>query len=612
MMKKLDKRLISLLTFLFILILFGYFFIVRQALAVKKEGEKLLPLAKKIKADLLKNDFDQLEKDYKNFQNQYQIFQQKAKSLYWLSFIVYGADFKNVVEAGSNYLRAGQLTIESIKPYADLIGFKKGEASFVERSAEDRLQTAIITLDKMLNRIDEISQYIKQGENHLNKINFNRYPKRIGKLVVRDRLEKVIAEVKGVSELFVNAKPLIKNLPIIFGLNKEKTYLILFQNDKELRATGGFLTSYAVFKVKDAKIKIEKSEDIYDLDNSISYHPQAPREILTYHLGVNKFYLRDSNLSPDFPSSIKLFEELYKKSSKRENYNGIITIDTKILVDLLKIFGDTEVDGIVFSAKTDKRCDCPSAIYTLFDIVDRPTPYLRENRKGILGRLMYVLFYKALGFSPSRYWGQLITQMLKNLEEKHILVYFSDQELQKAVEALNFAGRIRNYPSDYLHINNVNFAGAKSNMFVNEKIESETVKKGNKLYRKLTITFSNPYPHSDCNLERGGLCLNATLRNWIRIYVPQGSKLLSFNGSEKKIEVYEDLGKTVFEGFFRVTPLGLAKVIIEYELPEKIGFDNYSLLIQKQPGTKDQQLVVKIDGQTIYKGLFNKDLELKR
>lgn len=611
MMKKSDKRLISLII-LFVLILFGYFFIGRPAVAIKKEGEKLLPLAKKIKADLLKNDFDQLEKDYKNLQSQYQIFQQKAKSLYWLSFIAYGADFKNAVEAGSDYLRAGQLAIESIKPYADLIGFKKGEASFVEKSAEDRLQTAIITLDKMLNRVDEISQNINQGENHLNKINFNRYPKRIGKLVVRDRLEKVVTEVKSVSELFVSAKPLIKNLPTIFGLNQEKTYLILFQNDKELRATGGFLTSYAIFKVKDAKIKIEKSEDIYDLDNSISNHPEAPREILTYHQGVNRFYIRDSNLSPDFPSSIELFEKLYQKSSKKVKYDGIITIDTYVLVDLLKIFGDTEVDGKIFSAKIDKRCDCPSAIYTLFDIVDRPTPYLRENRKGILGRLMYVLFYKALGFSPSRYWGQLISQMLKDLEEKHILVYFNDQELQKAVEALNFAGRIRDYPSDYLHINNVNFAGAKSNMFVNEKIESETAKKGEKLYRKLTITFRNPYPHSDCNLERGGLCLNATLRNWIRIYVPQGSKLLSFKGSEKKVEVYEDLGKTVFEGFLRVTPLGMAKVIVEYELPPKISFNNYSFLIQKQPGTKEQELVVKIDNQTIYKGLFNKDLELKR
>ena len=611
MIRKKRLKIKFFFIFLLFLLISSYFFLVRPGMKIKKEAEKLFPLAKKIKEDGMKNDIDQLEKDYFQFQHQFQLFHKQAKSLYWLSFIPYGADFKNGMEAGSNYIKVGQLVIESIKPYADLLGFKKGEGSFIEKSAEERLQTALYTLEKMMGKIDEISFYINQGENYLNKINFNYYPKKIGRLVIRDKIERPVMEIKSLSQLFVNAKPLVKNLPTIFGLNNEKIYLILFQNDKELRATGGFLTSYAIFKIKDGKIKIEKSEDIYDLDNSISSHPSAPREILSYHINVNKLYIRDSNLSPDFPTSIKLFEELYKKSSKRIDYDGIIAIDTKILVDLLEIFGDTEVEGIIFSSQIDKRCDCPQAIYTLFDIVDRPTPYLRENRKGILGRLMYVLFYKAIGFSPSKYWGQLVNQMIKNLEEKHILVYFVDGTLQKSIEALNYAGKIRPYQGDYLHINNVNFAGAKSNMFVNEKIESETYKKGEFLYRKVTITFTNPYPHSDCNLERGGLCLNATLRNWIRIYVPQGSKLISFKGSEKKIQIYEDLGKTVFEGFVRITPLGMAKVIVEYQLPEKISLNNYSLLIQKQPGTKDQELFIKVEGKSIYQGVFNKDLEIK-
>lgn len=129
--------------------------------------------------------------------------------------------------------------------------------------------------------------------------------------------------------------------------------------------------------------------------------------------------------------------------------------------------------------------------------------------------------------------------MIENLQEKHILIYFTDDNLQRSVEQINFAGRINNFDDDYLHINNVNFAGAKSNLFVRENIILKI--KGNK--HQLSINFKNPYPHSDCNLERGGLCLNATLRNWIRIYVPKGSKLEKFEGSLKKVQIYEDLGK---------------------------------------------------------------------
>ena len=278
----------------------------------------------------------------------------------------------------------------------------------------------------------------------------------------------------------------------------------------------------------------------------------------------------------------------------------------------MEIFGDTEVRGVVFSSRIDKRCDCPQAIYKLFDIIDRPTPYIRENRKGILGDLTLALFYKAIGYSPSRYWGRLVNSMINNLYEKHILLYFEDKNLQKAVESLGFGGRIKNYKGDYLHINDVNFAGAKSNMFVRHYITSETRLEGDKVLRKLVIEYKNPYPHSDCNLERGGLCLNATLRNWLRVYVPKGAKLKNFVGSKKKVRVYEDLGKTVFEGFLTVSPKGKAVVKIEYELPRSIlGDGTYKLLIQKQPGTLGHNLKVTVDGKEVYKGKLLKDTEIK-
>jgi len=606
-MRRKNKKLLVIF-FVFILLGFlSYFFIIEPILAIKKEGERIIKKGQTLKEVLKKNDIDLLEKEFNSFKKEYQDFRKEAKKIYWLSFIPYMADFKNGVEGGDYFLKAGELIIASVKPYADLIGFKKGQASFVEKSAEERLQTAVVTLDKMLGNIDQISSYLHQGQIMIDKIDPNRYPKKLGNLVIRDRLANTKSEIDGFLNLFVNAKPILKKLPEIFGVDKEKTYLILFQNDKELRATGGFLTSYAIFKIKNGKMTIERSEDIYDLDNSISSHPPAPREIKTYHIGVSTFNIRDSNLSPDFPTSIKLFQSLYQKSSKKINYDGIIAVDTQVLVDLLKVFGDTEVDGIVFSAKTDSRCDCPSAIYKLFDIVDRPTPYLRENRKGILGRLMYTLFYKALGFSPSKYWGTLIQEMLKNLEQKHILVYFVNPTLQQAVEALNYAGKIRSFDGDYLHINNVNFAGAKSNLFVSEAIETKTEFKSNKILRTVTVVYTNPYPHSDCNLERGGLCLNATLRNWVRLYLPKDAYLVSFRGSEKKVVTYQDLGKKVVEGFLQVPTQGMAKIIVQYEIPRTNS--SYRLLIQKQPGTKDQKLKVVIGGKVVYDGVLDKDKE---
>ena len=610
--KRRKKKVLSFLSVL--LLIFGiltiYSYITYSNLSTK--GKILIASAKELKTAFSQNDIDLLNSKFQDFSKKYGDFKKSAQSLYWASFIPYVSDFKNGIEAGDYLIRAGQESIKAITPYADLIGFKKGQSSFVEKSAEDRLQTAILTLDKVLTKVDSISEDIKQAELRIEKIDAKRYPKKIGSREVGTRIENLKEQFTGLASLFVDAKPLVKKLPEIFGSDEEKTYLVLFQNDKELRATGGFLTAYAVFKIKSGKMTIQRSKDIYTLDNSISSHPSAPKEILTYHKDVNRFFIRDSNLSPDFPTSVELFNSLYKNSGEKVNYDGIIALDTKVLVDMLAIFGDTEARGIRFSAKEDKRCDCPQVIYTLLNEIDRPVGFIKEDRKGILGDLMYALFYKAIGFSPSKYWGTLIQEMFKNLQEKHVLVYFTNQDLQESVEKLNFAARIKNFDGDYLHVNNVNFAGAKANLFTSQSISSKTKLNDNgKITREVTVEFRNPYPHSDCNLERGGLCLNATLRNWIRFYVPKGSELISFDGSKKKVQTYDDLGKTVFEGYLEITPLGKAAVIVKYSLPPNIKSKDYEVLVQKQPGTYEDKLVVEVDGKKLYDGVLDVDNEIK-
>jgi hypothetical protein len=603
--RKRKKILQQLVIFLVVILVLGYFFVLRPIKNIQNKGNMVLASAKEVKAALAENNIDLLKAKVDSFSAQYQDFEKASKKIYWLAFIPYFADFKNGVEAGGYLTTAVKETIAAVSPYADLIGFKKGEESFVEKSAENRLQTAVLTLDKMLGKIDPIAENIHQAEIRIEKIDPKRYPKKLGKTLLQERILGLKEQFVGLASLFVDAKPLLKKLPEILGKNQEKTYLLLFQNDKELRATGGFLTAYAVFKIKDGKITIDRSADIYSLDNSISVHPPAPKEILAYHKDVSRFYIRDSNLSPDFPTSVKLFNSLYEKSSEKVKYDGIIALDSKILVDMLNIFGDTEAGGVRFSAKIDKRCDCPQVLYQLFDMVDRPVNYVKENRKGILGELMYALFYKAIGFSPSKYWGTLAQTMFKNLQEKHILLYFTDEDLQKAISKLNFSGEIREYEGDYLAVNNVNFAGAKSNLFVSMSLSSKT--KGKE--KEVTVSYRNPYPHSDCNLERGGLCLNAILRNWIRVYVPKGSKLISFEGSIKPVKTYDELGKTVFEGFLTVSPQGAAKVVIKYTLPAGIATRPY--LIQKQPGTYDNKLTVEIDGKKVFNGILDQDKEIK-
>lgn len=523
----------------------------------------------------------------------------------------YYNDAVHLISAGSYGLDASVIMVDSVKPYADVLGLK-GQGSFVSGSAENRIQTAVQTMGKITPNIDKIAVKLSQAKKEIDNVDPNRYPSLLVGKKIRENLDKA-KQLTDQGVMFVDeAKPLIKVLAEILGEPKEKKYLVLFQNDKELRPTGGFLTAYSIFRFDRGVVHVDTSSDIYTLDATISNKQVAPAPILKYLANVPRLNLRDTNLSPDFITSMKEFNKLYERSSGSK-VDGIIAVDTQTLVSAMNILGDVEADGTKFTTKIDPRCDCPQVIYMLEVFSDQPVQGTRENRKGIIGDLMYAIMEKAFSSSPKLYWGPLFQEMLKQTAQKHILFYSYNTDAQSGFESLNASGRIMKTEGDYLHINEANFGGAKSNMFVSEAVDQNyEVKSDGEITKTVTITYKNPYAPSDCNLERGNLCLNAVLRNWFRVYVPKGSQLISSLGSEAKVTSYDELDKTVFEGFLTVRPRGSAKFTLSYKLPFKLEKDSpLPLLIQKQPGTAGFTYTITAGGKSLEKFDLLTDKEFK-
>ena len=529
---------------------------------------------------------------------------------------MYIQDGSHAIKAGFAGLDAAENAVLALEPHADLLGLK-GKSKFVQGTADDRIQTAVKTMNALLPKVTAIAENVKVLQTELDTIDPMRYPENLKGVALRSQIQSAKDVIDNAATLFVNAQPFLMNLPKLLGEPTEKRYLVLFQNDKELRSTGGFLTAYAQFRLVHGKMILEKADDIYKLDAALKKEFKAPREILTFHKGVYTLHIRDSNLSPDFKLSMEKFEEMYNNTSGKEKIDGIWAVDTHVLVEALKILGPMYMNGKEFSADNDKRCDCPKAVYELEDYSTRPVGYIREDRKDVIGILLRDLLQKALGVSPSQYWGKLFQMLFSEINQKHVLAYFKDPAVQKSVESFNLAGRIMTSTEsasllkykegswDYLHLNNSNMAGAKSNLFVSEKITKDTtVEAGGKLTTKLTVEYKNPFKGSDCGLESGGLCLNAPLRNWVRVYVPKGSTLVESKGTQSpkdgkpvSMETYESLDKTVFEGFLIVNPLGTARLDVTYSSTLKDAGSEYKLLIQKQPGTDKQEYILRLNGK---------------
>ena len=542
--------------------------------------------------------------------------QKDLNSMSYLRFVPvanwYYSDATHLMNAGFHGLDAARVLIDSIKPYADVLGLK-GQGSFVGGTASQRIQTAVKTMGKITPRIDDISTDLNQARAEIDAVDPNHYPNFGPGAKVRTDLQKVKTLADQGTTFISDAKPLIKILPELLGDQQEKKYLVIFQNDKELRPTGGFITAYAIFRLDQGIVHVDNSSDIYTLDDTISNKPVAPKPILLYLPKVPQFNLRDSNLSPDFVNSMNTFMDMYKTAPGHTTVDGVIAVDTTALVAAMNILGDIQADGTTFTTKNDPRCDCPQVIYTLESYADQPVQGTRTNRKGIIGDLMYAIMNKAFSSSPKLYWGPLFQTMLTETSEKHILFYSFNQDAQSGLEALNASGRILPFEGDYLHINEANFGGAKSNLFVTEGVtQNYSVGSDGTITKTLTINYKNPYPPSDCNLERGNLCLNAVLRDWVRIYVPKGSQLGANQGSEVKMTSYDDLGKTVFDGFITVRPKGATTFTLTYTLPFKLASNStLPLLMQKQPGTNAPDYIIQVNGKQTDEFPLSTDKTLK-
>lgn len=578
--------------------------VVAQAQTVLKDAKQTYTTAKLGLGALKQQNVEDASSQLAAAKPQLAQTQKDLQAMGYLAFVpvanFYYGDATHLMNAASYGLNAGQILVDAIKPYADVLGLK-GQGSFVGGSAQDRIQKAVTTMSKVTPQIDQIGAQLSLMQKEVDAVDPNHYPALLGGKAIQDNLKALKLGVDEAGTFVTQAKPLIKVLPSLLGDPKDSKYLVIFQNDKELRPTGGFMTQYAIFRLDHGVIHVDASSDIYNLDATIARHPVAPRPILQYLPQVSVWNLRDTNLSPDFVTSMKDFMSLYQKSGGDQQINGIIAVDTNALVGAMDVLGDITVDGTTFSTKIDPRCKCPQVIYALEEQVDTPVNYIKSDRKAVVTDLMYAILQKAFSSSPKKYWGPLFQTMIAEVSQKHILFDIFNADAQSGLEALNAAGRIVPFDGDYLHVNDTNFGGAKSNLFLQESVtQSYDIKSDGTLTKTVTITYKNPFAPSDCNLERGGLCLNAVQRDWLRVYVPKGSKLLSSQGSEVKVTSSDDLGKTVFEGFLTIRPLGAATYTLSYELPFKLASDSIlPLMVQKQPGTDNQQYTVQVGSRQL-------------
>lgn len=381
------------------------------------------------------------------------------------------------------------------------------------------------------------------------------------------------------------SRPILELLPLIAGYPEEKTYLFLLQNNTEVRATGGFIGTYGILKIKDGQIVSFITDNVYNLDDpAMAYLAiDPPPPFLKYFPPTNRhWFLRDSNWFPSFDESARQAEWFYAHEGGKERLDGVVAITPDVLSSVLAIGGSVIIEGREFRA--DNATD-ELEFQVERGYYQRGLP--SSKRKEIIGALTAQILERAGNFSFEQ-WRQLLGALRERMSEKHILVYVNDPRLQDIARTLGVTGDIIQTDGDYVMVIDSNMLSQKTDAVMKKEIfYTLSVDEKERVIGTVKLTYINTEPPS---------WKTSTYNDWVRIYVPDESVFLEASGISKNelsglvepVEQSRDHGKTVFSVFFSVPPQTSRSLEIRYQLPKKIERamkeGAYSLYIQKQSG----------------------------
>ena len=506
----------------------------------------------------------------------------------------------NMAQAGKNVSRMGILAgeiMQTMDTVKNPLNKDNNSVSFLD---------ILKSTDKNLG---EILTLVSDTEEKLAKVNVDDIPE--SQRVQFVELRSKLPEIKIFISSFLESSKIMAD---VLGENGPRKYLFLFQNNQEMRATGGFIGTYGVLDIFNGRVRNFFIDGIYNPDGQLREKivPPAPIQKMSA-----TWSLHDSNWFPDFPKSAEKAAWFYEKTGG-PTVDGVITMTPNVMQKLLAITGPIEMADFGVTVDKDNFVETvQQEVEVDYDKeVNQPKKILAELAPKILDKI-----FNARSFSDMT---QTLKVLVESLNEKQILIYSKNYEVEKMLSEEGWSGEVLNAQKDYLSVINTNISGYKTDGVIDESIAHQAdIQADGSVVDTVTITRH----HNGGSLEKDWW--NKVNADYMRVYVPKGSQLLSATGQTREFNappldykklgfkwdaqvraeedsmrideesgtrVYEDGDKTVFANWAYVSPQETVVVTYKYLLPFKLDVnmtnkpaDTYSLLVQKQSGSRGSQ-----------------------
>ncbi len=245
-------------------------------------------------------------------------------------------------------------------------------------------------------------------------------------------LDKVQGKVALADEAVTRADAIVPRLPALLGADGQtRTYLLVAQNNSELRATGGFAGSWTSLNVTNGVITMGESLTLqhaanFPFDWSDEERAVFPMVSVDDPSGVN--------FTPDFSRAGARFAEAYQDNTGT-HVDGVVAVDPVFLQRLLSLVGGiTASDGTVVDGGNAAE-ELLSRVYWRYgEDADRQDAFFAE----VAG----LTFEKVMGGLGGLDVKRLLSVAEASVKDHRLLLWMPDGSDQRAVAELGLSGAV--------------------------------------------------------------------------------------------------------------------------------------------------------------------------
>lgn len=400
---------------------------------------------------------------------------------------------------------------------------------------------------------------------------------------MQNLLKGEINELRVARPYVLSASKIASRLPQLLGASGSKKYLVLLQNNMELRPTGGFIGSFAIATFDRGKLIDTEIMDVYAADGQLQGHVEPPAPIKK-HLGEANWYLRDSNWSPDFPPSAARAEWFLDKTINR-SVDGVVGINLETAKSLLKVIGDIEILDYGDTVNENNMYE-----KLQYEVENDFFPGSKK-KANYLTALATSLLESVKDLQTGEY-EPMLKEIRARLEAGDIQIFVHDTGVQNILKTLGWSGEfsekscVGNCEDILLGVVEANLGVNKANYHVSRESRATLAYAQGRLEAELVVSISN-------NADPNSSVPENRYKNYIRALAPAGA---IFKNSET-LDVQEYENRTEAGMLVDINPGESKQVTFNWSLKSDINFTKPGLMnvvYWKQPGVSEAATTISL------------------